>query len=84
MKISPLIKDKMDAENLLKSDEWEEENPEWQEILDKSGISDKLQELSELQLEGADVYMSTFSMLKNFPFSMNFPIGLCLSTHIFR
>ncbi|MGB4576609.1 MAG: CDC27 family protein [Paludibacter sp.] len=68
MKISPLIKDKMDAENLLKSDEWEEENPEWQEILDKSGISDKLQELSELQLEGADVYMSTFSMLKNFPF----------------
>lgn len=72
MKISPLIKDKMDAENLLKSDEWEEENPEWQEILEKSGISDKLQELSELQLEGADVYMSTFSMLKNFPFFNEF------------
>lgn len=68
MKISPLIKDKMDAENLLKSDDWEEGNPEWQEILENSGVSDKLQELSELQLEGADVYMSTFSMLKSFPF----------------
>lgn len=68
MKISPLLKDKMDAENLLKSDEWEEGNPEWQELLEKSGVSDKLQELSELQMEGADVYMSTFSMLKNFPF----------------
>ena len=68
MKISPLMKDKMDTENLLNTDEWNEENPEWQEILEKSGISDKLKELSELQLEGADVYMSTFSLLKNFPF----------------
>ena len=68
MKISPLLKDKLDAENMLKSDEWGEENPEWQEILEKSGVSDKLMELSELQLEGADVYMSTFSMLKSFPF----------------
>ena len=72
MKISPLIKDKMEAENLLKSDDWEEGNPEWQEILENSGVSDKLQELSELQLEGADVYMSTFSMLKSFPFFNEF------------
>ncbi|MDO9152635.1 MAG: CDC27 family protein [Paludibacter sp.] len=68
MKISPLLKDKMDAENLLKSDEWEEGNPEWQDILEKSGISDKLKELTDLQMEGADVYMSTFSMLKSFSF----------------
>jgi len=68
MKISPLLKDKMDTDSLMNTDEWGEENPEWQEILEQSGISDKLQELSELQLEGADVYMSTFSLLKNFPF----------------
>ncbi|OJV42812.1 MAG: hypothetical protein BGO29_13390 [Bacteroidales bacterium 36-12] len=68
MKMSPIIKDKLDAENLIKSDEWGEENPEWNEILEQSGIADKLQELTELQLEGADVYMSTFSMLKNFSF----------------
>ncbi len=68
MKISPMIKDKFDAETLMKSDEWDEENPEWNEILEQSGVADKLQELTELQMEGADVYMSTFSMLKNFPF----------------
>jgi tetratricopeptide (TPR) repeat protein len=68
MKISPMLKDKMDSESLINTDEWNEENPEWQELLNKSGISDKLKELSELQLEGADVYMSTFSLLKNFPF----------------
>ncbi|OIP84426.1 MAG: hypothetical protein AUK44_02565 [Porphyromonadaceae bacterium CG2_30_38_12] len=68
MKISPLLKNKMDTENLLQSDEWAEENPEWQELLDKSGVTEKLQELTDLQLEGADVYMGTFSMLKNFPF----------------
>jgi len=72
MKISPMLKDKMDADSLLNSDEWGEENPEWQELLEQSGVSDKLKELSELQLEGADVYMSTFSLLKNFPFFSEF------------
>jgi len=68
MKISPLLKDKMDTDTILSSEEWAEENPAWQDILDKSGVTDKLQELTELQMEGADVYMSTFSMLKSFPF----------------
>lgn len=68
MKISPILKDKMDADSLMNPDEWEGEHPAWQEIIEKSGISDKIQELNEMQLEGADVYMSTFSMLKNFSF----------------
>lgn len=68
LKISPMLRDKMDPDTLLNADEWNEENPEWQEMLEKNGLSDKLKELSELQLEGADVYMSTFSLLKNFPF----------------
>lgn len=45
-----------------------EENPEWAELLDKSGISDKLKELQEIQEEGGDVMMVTFSNLKTFPF----------------
>jgi tetratricopeptide (TPR) repeat protein len=68
MKISPILKDKMDADSLMNPDEWEGEHPAWQEIIEKSGISEKIQELNEMQLEGADVYMSTFSMLKNFSF----------------
>lgn len=43
-------------------------NPEWENWIDKSGITDKLREMGELQMEGADVYMSTFSQLKQFPF----------------
>ncbi|MDE6048367.1 MAG: tetratricopeptide repeat protein [Paramuribaculum sp.] len=45
-----------------------EDNPEWEELLDKSGLTDKLKELSELQSDGADLMMATFSGLKSFPF----------------
>lgn len=45
-----------------------EENPEWEEMLQNSGITDKIKELSQLQEEGSDVFMSTFSHLKSFPF----------------
>lgn len=45
-----------------------EGNPEWQDMLEKSGISDKLKELSEMQSDGADVMMIAFSNLKNFDF----------------
>lgn len=44
------------------------ENPEWEDMLKKSGVADKIKELSELQQQGADVFMSTFSHLKSFPF----------------
>lgn len=68
IKISPMIKNKLESEALSKPDDWSEENPEWSEMLEQSGLGEKLQELTNLQLEGADVYMSTFSVLKNFPF----------------
>lgn len=43
-------------------------NPEWEEWLRQSGIEDKLKELNDMQMEGSDVFMSTFAHLKNFPF----------------
>lgn len=48
-----------------------EENPEWQDFLDSSGIADKMKELSEIQEEGGDVLMGTFSQLKSYPFFYN-------------
>lgn len=45
-----------------------EENPEWAELIDKSGVADKLKELQEIQEDGGDVMMVTFSKLKTFPF----------------
>lgn len=49
-------------EALTKNDE----NPDWS----KSGskLNEKLAEMTELQMEGADVYMGTFSQLKSYPF----------------
>lgn len=50
------------------AEEGEELNPEWEEWMDKSGMNEKIRELGELQMQGADVYMSTFAQLKNYPF----------------
>lgn len=43
-------------------------NPEWEEMLDKSGLTDRLRKLSEMQMEGGDLFYSAFSMLKTYPF----------------
>ena len=72
MKLRPLMDEGLNPENLMNLDEWGEINPQWEEMIEKSGASDKIQEFAELQLEGADVYMSTFAMLKSFPFFSEF------------
>lgn len=43
-------------------------NPDWEERLDSSGLSERLRELSELQDEGADTTMASMANLKDFPF----------------
>ncbi|MCM1349248.1 MAG: tetratricopeptide repeat protein [Firmicutes bacterium] len=45
-----------------------EGNPEWEELLEKSGVADKLKALNDMQNEGSDVMLSTFSGLKSFEF----------------
>jgi tetratricopeptide (TPR) repeat protein len=68
MKLSPMIGKKINLDEWMGESGLDEKNPEWQKILDESGLTDKLQEFSELQLEGADVFHSTFSNLKSYPF----------------
>ncbi|MDE5976647.1 MAG: hypothetical protein K2G69_08875, partial [Muribaculaceae bacterium] len=53
--------EEMDVESL-------EENPEWEDLLNKNGLADKLKELTDIQMEGGDVMMMAFSNLKSFPF----------------
>ena len=50
------------------SEEAEDRNPEWEKWMDKSGMNDKIKEMSEWQMAGADVYMSSFAQLKHYPF----------------
>ena len=68
MKLSPMIGKKINLDEWIGESGVNEKNPEWQKILDESGLTDKLQEFSELQLKGADVFHSTFSNLKSYPF----------------
>lgn len=53
----------IDIEDL---EDMEERNPEWNKNLDH--MKDNIMELGQLQMEGADTYMSTFSQLKGYAF----------------
>ena len=69
IKISPNLKDKINLDSLMEEGLGEDKNPEWEEIFkDSPGLMDKMEEFSEMQMEGADVFMGSFSMLKSFPF----------------
>ncbi|MDR1516570.1 MAG: hypothetical protein LBS52_00470 [Dysgonamonadaceae bacterium] len=68
MKLSPIIGKKIKLDEWIGESGFDEKNPEWQKILDDAGLTDKLQEFSEMQLKGADVFHSTFANLKSYPF----------------
>ena len=68
MKINPEIIEKMRNLSSDSDDFLSDTNPDWENIIEKSGIQDKLQEINEMQMEGSDVMMTTFSQLKGYPF----------------
>lgn len=64
-KISPKLKDE-DFQALSDDDD---ENPVWKKIIEESSdFEEKMIYFSELEKEGIDVYYSTFSSQKHFPF----------------
>ena len=70
MRIAPELRERMkniDPDDLADPSE----NPEWLDMLEESGISDRLREISDLQEQGGDVMMGTFSNMKHFPFFSN-------------
>ncbi|MDR0686122.1 MAG: tetratricopeptide repeat protein, partial [Dysgonamonadaceae bacterium] len=67
MKISPILNDKKRMEDALETG-INEKNPEWQNLIEEAGLSERLREFSEMQMEGVDVMHSSFLHLKNFPF----------------
>ncbi|MDR2520490.1 MAG: hypothetical protein LBC54_00845 [Bacteroidales bacterium OttesenSCG-928-I14] len=62
------IRDNSKIQNLLNDNEISDKNPEWHRLIDESGIGEKLREISEWQIEGADVMHSSFTHLKNYTF----------------
>lgn len=67
-KLKPDIEKRMRENNIEIDGDFSEFNPEWENIIEEAGIADKLRELTELQSQGNDLLMVTFSHLKSFPF----------------
>jgi tetratricopeptide (TPR) repeat protein len=63
------LADKLDLDKLLTDKQIEDFNPDWEEVFeDAPDLLNKMEEISKLQLDGTDVFMTAFSQLKNFPF----------------
>ncbi len=68
-RISPELREKLDLDSIINKDAFDDENPDWSNILsDSPELMDKLAEMSEMQLDGSDVFISTFAALKFFSF----------------
>ncbi len=59
---------KLSIDIMKEIEEDEDKNPEWSKWLEEDAIKSKMEEMAKWQIEGADVYMGTFSQLKNYPF----------------
>ncbi|MCU0458518.1 MAG: tetratricopeptide repeat protein [Bacteroidales bacterium] len=69
VKLRPRIEEKLDLDRILGDNPEEGQNPDWSEMFRGSEEMFKtMEELTNLQMEGSDVYMSAFSGLKKFDF----------------
>ncbi len=68
MKSKELFNDKFSIDIIKEIEDDEDKNPEWKKWIEQDEVKGKLEEMAKWQIEGADLYMSTFSQLKNFPF----------------
>jgi tetratricopeptide (TPR) repeat protein len=73
MKMKPDIEEKLRLDDLINKDELEDKNPDWQDFFSESpDVYKKLEEFSMMQMDGSDVFMGAFSMLKRFGFFEKF------------
>jgi len=73
IRISPNIRNKLNFESLMDEGASDDRNPDWQELFNESpGLLGKMEELTKMQTEGADVFLSSFYALKGFPFFNEF------------
>ena len=69
IKISPNLRNKINLEGLMEEGLSEDKNPDWEGIFkDSPELLNKIEEFSELQMKGSDVFMGSFARLKTFPF----------------
>ncbi|MCX6267225.1 MAG: tetratricopeptide repeat protein [Bacteroidetes bacterium] len=68
-KMMPKIEDKLQLNDQTEDEELEGKNPGWKDMIEEvPGLFEKIEKFSKMQMEGGDVFMSTFQMLKRFDF----------------
>lgn len=69
VKLKPKLEDKLKMDDIRDELLEEGRNPDWESMFNESDdLYRKVDEFMKLQMEGADVYMTTFAHLKQFPF----------------
>lgn len=69
VKNAPGLEDRLGLNQIISADPLEDKNPNWKKFLEDSPeLINKLEEVTRMQLEGMDVFMSTFANLKHFSF----------------
>lgn len=63
-----MIREKLSKGELSPEMFEEEFNPEWADEINHSKLGENLREMSEIQSEGGDIFMSTFSHMKRYSF----------------
>jgi tetratricopeptide (TPR) repeat protein len=72
-RLKPKIEEKLDLDNIMPDNPADDRNPDWSDMFgDSEEIFRSFEELTKLQMEGADVYMQAFSNLKHFDFFRDF------------
>jgi tetratricopeptide (TPR) repeat protein len=67
-KMMPRIEDKLELGSLGEED-MEGKNPGWKDMIEEvPGLYERIEKFTRMQMEGGDVFMSTFSLLKRFDF----------------
>jgi len=68
-RLRPELEEKLRMEDITGDEDEEGRNPDWQSMFSESDdLYRKVDEFMKLQMEGSDVYMTTFAHLKQFPF----------------
>lgn len=74
IKFNEDLSEKLDLDKLLQSGDPLDKNPDWEKYFDNQPeLTRKLEELTNMQLEGVDVFLSAFAQLKAFPFFSDLP-----------
>ncbi|MCK7518319.1 MAG: hypothetical protein MZV64_11635 [Ignavibacteriales bacterium] len=68
-KMMPKIEDKLQLGDITEASDMDDKNPGWKDMIEEvPGLFEKIERFSRMQMEGSDVFMGTFSMLKRFDF----------------